>query len=96
MLQPEIRRDQLGRWIGLIFEVVEGIRGVFGLSGFTHASYSAAVEKTKPVLGRVGQFHVYGAREGGLIRGEETYGVLFLYREFEIDGVASCVGYFKL
>ena len=79
-----------------MFEVVKGMKRVFGLSGFTHAGYSAAVEDTKAVLGRVGQWHVYGAREGRLFEGEETYGVLFLHREFEIDGAASCVSYFEL
>ena len=28
--------------------------------------------------------------------GEETYGVLFLHREFEINGAAGCIGYSKL
>ena len=37
-----------------MFEVVEGMRGWVGLSGFTHAGYSAAVENTKSVLGRGG------------------------------------------
>lgn len=28
--------------------------------------------------------------------GGETYGVLFLHGEFEIDGAAGCIGYFEL
>ena len=52
-----------------MFEVVEGMKGVFSLSGFTHAGYSAAVENTKAVLGRAGQWHVYGASEGGVVWG---------------------------
>ena len=37
-----------------MIEVVEGMRGRVGLSGFTHAGYGAAVENTKAILGRVG------------------------------------------
>ena len=54
------------------------------------------MENTKAVLERVGQWHVHGAREEELFEREETYGVLFLHREFEIDGAASGIRYSEL